>query len=61
MVFMPAPLVKYVMDNEGSSKAVLIEEQLYDLAMISNKQLSADDMTRFVNRSNEIMLELTKS
>ena len=55
------PLVKYVMDNEGSSKAVLIEEQLYDLAMISNKQLSADDMTRFVNRSNEIMLELTKS
>ena len=52
------PLVKYVMDNEGSSRATLIEEQLYDLAMISNKQLSADDMTRFVNRSNEIMLEL---
>ena len=54
------PLVKYVMENEGSSKAVLIEEQLYDLAMIANKQLSAEDMTRFVNRSNEIMLELTK-
>jgi molecular chaperone HtpG len=54
------PLVKYIMENEGSSKAELIEEQLYDLAMISNKQLSADDMTRFVNRSNEIMLELTK-
>ncbi len=54
------PLVKYIIDNEGSSKAELIEEQLYDLAMISNKQLSPDDMTRFVNRSNEIMLELTQ-
>ncbi len=52
------PLVKYIIENEGSSKAELIEEQLYDLAMISNKQLSPDDMTRFVNRSNEIMQEL---
>ena len=34
--------------------------KLYDLAMISNKQLSAEDMTKFVERSNEIMLELTK-
>lgn len=52
------PLVKYVMENEGKDKAVLIEEQLYDLAMISNKQLSADDMSAFVARSNEIMLQL---
>jgi len=52
------PLVKYVMENEGGTKAVLIEEQLYDLAMIANKQLSAEDMTRFVKRSNEIMLEM---
>ena len=52
------PLVKYIIENEGSSKAELIEEQIYDLAMISNKQLSPDDMTRFVNRSNEIMQEL---
>ena len=54
------PLVEYVMDNPDSDKGKLISEQLYDLAMISNKQLSPEDMTKFVERSNEIMMELTK-
>ena len=54
------PLVEYVMENPDSNKGKLISEQLYDLAMISNKQLSPEDMTKFVERSNEIMLELTK-
>ena len=54
------PLVEYVMENSDSDKGKLISEQLYDLAMISNKQLSPEDMTKFVERSNEIMLELTK-
>ena len=48
------PLVKYLAENQESDKAPLICEQLYDLAMMSHKQLSPDEMTRFVQRSNEI-------
>ena len=36
------------------------QEQLYDLAMLSNQPLSVDQMTKFVKRSNDIMLLLTK-
>jgi molecular chaperone HtpG len=51
------PLVKYVMDHQKEAKTKLICEQLYDLAKIQNAPLSADAMKRFIERSNEIMLE----
>ena len=35
-------------------------EQLYDLAMISNRPLNSEEMTKFVRRSNEIMMKLAK-
>ncbi len=35
-------------------------EQLYDLAMLAHKPLSPEEMTKFISRSNEIMMELTK-
>ncbi len=35
-------------------------QQLYDLAMISNKPLSPEEMTKFISRSNEIMMKLAK-
>ncbi|MDO4275324.1 MAG: molecular chaperone HtpG [Eubacteriales bacterium] len=54
------PLVKYVLDNKESSNVPVICEQLYDLAMLSHKQLSPEAMTKFVQRSNEILLMLTK-
>ena len=54
------PLVKYLAGNQESDKAPLICEQLYDLAMMSHKQLSPDEMTRFVQRSNEILLMVAK-
>ncbi|WP_373217119.1 molecular chaperone HtpG [Ruminococcus sp. 5_1_39BFAA] len=54
------PLVQFVADNKEDSKAPLICEQLYDLAMLSHKQLSPEEMTRFVQRSNEILMMLTK-
>ena len=38
----------------------MFAEQLYDLAMHSNQPLSVDQMTKFVKRSNDIMLLLTK-
>ncbi|MDD5936717.1 MAG: molecular chaperone HtpG [Clostridiales bacterium] len=53
-------LVKYVLANETGDKTAMICEQLYDLAMISHKPLSPEAMTKFVERSNEIMVLLTK-
>lgn len=54
------PLVKFVLEHKESSKVPVICQQLYDLAMLSYKQLSPEEMTRFVARTNEIMLMLTK-
>ena len=54
------PLVKYLGENQDTENAALICQQLYDLAVISHKPLSPEDMTRFVQRSNEILMMLTK-
>ena len=53
-------LVKYILNNKDSENVPMFAEQLYDLAMISNQPLSVDQMTKFVKRSNDIMLLLTK-
>ncbi len=53
-------LVQYIFENKDSEKVPMICEQLYDLAVLSNKPLSPDAMTKFVARSNEIMLLLMK-
>ena len=54
------PLVKYVFEHKKSKNSSTICEQLYDLAMLSHKPLAPEEMTRFIERSNEIMLLLTK-
>ena len=53
-------LVKYILENKDSEHVPMFAEQLYDLAMISKQPLSVDAMTKFVKRSNDIMLLLTK-
>ena len=53
-------LVQYVAANKDSDKVPMICEQLYDLAMIAHKPLSPDEMTKFIARSNEILMLLTK-
>ena len=52
------PLVKKVMDTPEDEQSKLISEQLYDLAMLANKQLSPAEMTAFITRSNEIMMQV---
>ena len=54
------PLVSYVTEHEEDDNTKMICEQLYDLAKIQNAPLSPDAMTKFVARSNDIMLLLTK-
>lgn len=53
-------LVKYVLNNKENENTNMICEQLFDLALISHKQLSPDEMTKFIERSNKIMTLLTK-
>lgn len=54
------PLVEYVLNNKESDNVKMICEQLYDLALIQNTPLSPEEMTKFVARSNDIMMLLTK-
>ncbi|MBH1940086.1 molecular chaperone HtpG [Mobilitalea sibirica] len=53
-------LVQYVITNENSENTPMICEQLYDLALLSHKSLEPEAMTKFVQRSNEIMMLLAK-
>ncbi len=53
-------LVKYILEHKESDHTDMMCEQLYDLALISHKQLSPEEMTKFIARSNEIMMLLTK-
>lgn len=54
------PLVQYVVENKEGENVELICKQLYDLALLANKPLSPQEMTAFVQRSNQIMMLLTK-
>jgi len=51
-------LVQYIRKNPDSETTPFICEQLYDLAMLSHKQLEPEEMTKFIARSNEIMMKL---
>ncbi len=54
------PLVEYVVANKEGENTAMICEQLYDLAKLQHEPLSPEAMTKFVARSNEIMMMLTK-
>ena len=53
------PLVQYLIEHrtdEAAKETVdMISEQLYDLAKLQQSPLSADEMTKFISRSNEIL------
>ncbi|MDE6312329.1 MAG: molecular chaperone HtpG [Lachnospiraceae bacterium] len=53
-------LVKYIVENKESQHVPMMCEQLYDLAVIANKPLAPEKMTKFIARSNEIMMLLAK-
>ena len=53
-------LVKYIFENKDSENVPTFCEQLYDLAVLAQRPLPAEAMTKFVARSNEIMMLLTK-
>ena len=54
------PLVQYVLDHKDGENVKMICEQLYDLALLQQAPLEPEAMTKFVARSNDIMMLLTK-
>jgi Molecular chaperone, HSP90 family len=48
-------LVKFVMDNPENELTPDVCSQLYDLAVLANRPLTAEELTRFVKRSNELL------
>lgn len=53
-------LVKYVEAHKDEEQVTVFCKQLYDLAMLAHKPLNPEEMTAFVQRSNEIMMMLAK-
>lgn len=53
-------LVSYVLDHKEGENIDIICEQLYDLALIQQSPLQPEAMTKFIERSNKIMMILTK-
>ena len=53
-------LVQYILEHRDGEHVNLFCEQLYDLALISNQPLTPEAMTKFIARSNEIMMLLAK-
>ena len=53
------PLVKRMMEGNGKNEQ-LICEQLYDLARLQHAPLEAEEMSRFIQRSNELLSMLAE-
>lgn len=53
------PLVQYILENEKGENVEMICEQLYDLALLQHAPLEPEAMSKFVARSNDIMMLLT--
>ena len=54
------PLVEYITEHTDSDNVKMICEQLYDLALLQHAPLESEAMEKFVARSNDIMMLLTK-
>ena len=54
------PLVQHIIEHQDDKYAKMFCEQLYDLAKLQQAPLDAEAMTKFIQRSNDIMLALNE-
>jgi len=54
------PLVEYVTSHQEDENVSMICEQLYDLAKLQHEPLAPEAMSKFIARSNDIMMLLAK-
>lgn len=55
------PLVKFLREHPERENTRLVTEQLYDLARIQQAPLPEEEMAKFVERSQELLLRLAKN
>ena len=55
------PLVQYILDHADGKNVEMVCEQLYDLALLQHSPLEPEAMSKFVARSNDIMMLLMNS
>lgn len=53
-------LVQYVLNHGDGENTTKLCEQLYDLALLGHAPLAPERMTKFITRSNEIMMMLAE-
>ncbi len=53
-------LVQYIFQHKEGEHVPMFCQQLYDLAVLAHKPLTPEEMTKFIARSNEIMMLLAK-
>ena len=53
-------LVQYVLNHGEGKNTAKICEQLYDLALLAHGTLTPERMTKFIARSNEIMMMMAE-
>lgn len=54
------PLVQYVLEHKDADNVTIFCQQLYDLALLGHGSLNPDRMEAFIQRSNQVMMELAK-
>ncbi len=54
------PLIKYIAENKDKDGIDVVCKQVYDLALIANQPLSAEAMSEFIERSQDILLNSIK-
>ena len=54
------PLVQYVLAHKEADNVTVFCQQLYDLALLGHGSLNPDRMEVFIQRSNQVMMELAK-
>ena len=55
------PLVQYILDHADGKNVEMVCEQLYDLALLQHSPLEPEAMSKFITRSNDIMMLLMNS
>ena len=55
------PLVLKLCELSDDETKTLLAKQIYDMARLSHKTLSGDDMTAFIKRSNELLMKLAEN
>ena len=55
------PLVQYILDHADGKNVEMVCEQLYDLALLQHSPLEPEAMSKFIARSNDIMMLLMNS